>query len=145
MWTVILSDVSFANGLGLKTQLGSVISMADKERCANIVYYALSGLPCISRSVAAAAVNVLLNAVAMRMVVMKTLSKLLHRNDEINAYFSSRTLFDALTNNSHSAERRLQTDVFALKQSYKKKELRRSGYFPVRENAADVLLSELLF
>lgn len=45
---------------------------------------------------------------------------------------------------SNIAERQLQTVVCYLKESYEKGELRRTGWIPGKENAADVLTKELL-
>lgn len=57
---------------------------------------------------------------------------------------NSRTLFNVLRKSSNTAERRLQIDIFVLKESYKKRELKRIGWTKVSKNTADLLTNELL-
>lgn len=54
MRVVVISEACFANAPGLKSQLGYVISIADKERSANIVHYGSSRCHRVTRSAIAA-------------------------------------------------------------------------------------------
>lgn len=141
---VVISDASFANAPGLKSQLGFVILMADENRTANIVHYGSCRCHRVTRSVMASEVHALIHAVDIGMIVRDALNELLNRNVEMEAFVDSRTLFNVVTKNSNTAERRLQIDIFALRESYKNGELKRIGWIKGNENPADVLTKELL-
>lgn len=49
----------------------------------------------------------------------------------------SRALFDVITRDAMTAEKRLKIDVLALGESYDKKELCRIAWIPVTSNPAD--------
>lgn len=73
MHLVVLSGASFANATNLKSQVGYVILIANKLRCANVVHYASSRYHRESRSMIASEVHALLHALDMGMVIRKKL------------------------------------------------------------------------
>lgn len=123
MRLVLLLDASFATAPGPKSLIAYVISMMDKSGSAYTVHYASSQCHHVLRSLMAAQVHVLVLALDMGMVVVEPLSELLHLNVEMEACVDSRTLFNFVTGNSNTAERRIQIDALALKESYKKERL----------------------
>lgn len=127
MRIVVISDASFANAPGLKSQLGYVILTADKEKCANIIHYSSCGCHRDWRSDIATEVHALVHTVDKGMLIKETLIKLMNRELEMESYIDGRTLFSVITKNSSTAERHLQIDAFLLKESYQNEEWKRIG------------------
>lgn len=107
MRIVLISDASFASSPSLKRQFGYVIPMLDKERFANIINYSSCSCHRASRSVIATEVHALVHAVDMGMLIKETISKVMSQEIAMEAYVDSGALFNIITRNSSTAERRL--------------------------------------
>lgn len=116
MRVVIMSDASFANARGGKSQLGFVIAMVDKNNRANIVHYASCRCRRVARSVMAAEIHALVTAFDFAFVIADMLGEIMSRQPTIEALVDSRTLFDVIAKAGKTAERRLQIDVLAIKE-----------------------------
>lgn len=66
---VVITDDSFANAPGLKSQLGYIVLLAGDERLAYIVPYGSSRRHCVTRSVMVAEVHTLAHAIDVGMVI----------------------------------------------------------------------------
>lgn len=63
---------------------------------------------------------------------------------DIEGYVYNRTFFNVISKGSNTPERSLQIDVFRFRESYKRGELKKLEWIPGTENAADVLIKEVL-
>lgn len=88
--------------------------------------------------------HALIHAVDMGMVIKKTLSELPGQEVELKAYADSRKLFTMVAKEGNITECQLQIDVFTLKESNQKGELRPIGWTPGKKSAADVIKRDIL-
>lgn len=111
---VVLSDASFANAPGSKRQVGPAVLMVDDRNHVDVVHYGSSRCRKVSRSVVGVEVYALVHAFDHAYMVHKTLEELLGRQVTLEAFASSRTLFNVIAKDSETVEQRLQIDVCAL-------------------------------
>lgn len=69
----------------------------------------------------------MLHAVDMGIVALHALNALQNRSAEMETFVKSSTMFNVVTMNSNTTERRMQIDIRGLKESYKKVKLKRIG------------------
>ena len=72
-------------------------------------------------------------------IIQHTLKEVLGKIVPIDAFVDSRTTFNCVAKQSGTAEKRLQIDAAAIRQSYDRGELRCLGWIPGEENPADGL------
>lgn len=106
-----LSDASFGNEVGMKSQFGFVILLTDGEKRANIVHYRSARRYRASRQVIAAEVYVLVHAFSNCYVICEVLHAFLGQHFEHEAFLDCRTLFNIFKKNSNTVEHQLQSDV----------------------------------
>lgn len=92
----------------------------------------------------AAEVHALVLAFDMAYVIQDMLHEILGRKIEIDAYVDSKTLFDVVAKDGNTSEKRLQIDIYALRESYDKGELSRLNWIPGNINPADGLTKTIL-
>lgn len=122
MPAVGVADDSFANAPGLNRQVDYVMLMADEEHRANVVQYGSSRGHCVIISIKAAEIYALIHAVNIDMIIRDALNERLRRSVGIQAFVDSWTLFNVVSKNRNTVERRLQIDIFALKENYQRGE-----------------------
>ena len=141
---IIISDAAFGNARGLRSQLGYLILLVDDTGAANIIHYASNRCKRVTRSVLAAEVHGLVLAFDHSFIIQDMIKEILGRTLDVEAYVDSKTLFDVVAKNSNTTEKRLQIDIFALKESYAKGELRKLTWIPGNNNPADALTKPIL-
>lgn len=92
----------------------------------------------------AAEVHALVCTIDQGYFAQAALEELLSRRVETESFVESSALFNVIAENSSTAGRGLQIDVWALRENYKLGELRRIGQIPERKKAADVLAKEII-
>lgn len=132
---VVLSDISIASRVGLKSQLVFVVLVAEEHCSANLVHYESRPYRRVPQSVVAAKVHALVNAIGSAYIVCKIFKKLIGRELLLRALNSISTLNNVIAEDCSTAECRLQIDLFALKERYKREKLKRFGKIQKRENA----------
>ena len=136
---VLFTYASFANAKGLKSQIGFVLVLADDSGDANIIHYGSSRCKRVTRSVMAAEIHALVYGFDNAYVARDMLEELLAKQVHIDSYVESRALFYVVTKNSSTLEKRLQIDVFALRESHARGELRYLAWVLGDQNYADGL------
>lgn len=133
----LFTDASFANAAKLKSQIGYVLVLVDKDNRANIIHYGSSRCKRVTRSVMAAEVHGLMYGFDSDFIAKDMLEEILGRSVDLDTYVYSRTLFNVIAKDSAILEKRLQIDVFSIRESHKARELRNIAWIPGKENVAD--------
>ena len=141
---VLMTDASFANASGMKSQLGYILLMADDKGDCNVLHYASNRCKRVARSVMAAELFALVIGFDYAYLVRDLILELTGIEMMIEALVDSKTVFDVIAKDAKTTERRLRIDVMALRQSYDAGELEKVGWFPGEENAADPLTKYML-
>jgi transposase InsO family protein len=135
----VFSDAGFANAANYTSQLGAVILLTDGEKNANILHWFSNKAKRITRSVAAAELYAMVQALDIAYVLAHTLERILHRKIDICAFTDSRILFNSITRLNSTAEKRLLIDLYALRESYDRRELSSITWVASEDNVADAL------
>ena len=141
---VLLTDASFANAEGMKSQLGYLVLMVDGNGNCNIVHYGSNRCQRVARSVMAAELQALVLGFDYAFVIKDLVEEILGRHVKVEVMVDSKTTFNVVAKDGKTTERRLQIDVLALRQSYDLGELDRLAWIPGSLNAADPLTKPVL-
>lgn len=115
---VLLTDESFANAEGLKSQLGYVLIMVDDSEKWKILHYDSNKCRRIARSVMAAKIQALVLGFEHAFLIKDLAEEVIGKKMDLEAMIDSSTVFYVVAKDGATTERRLQIDVFALWQSY---------------------------
>lgn len=113
----VISDAAFGNSRVFKSQLGYVILLQDKHGTANIVHNCSNRCKGATRSVLATEPHALVLAFDQAYGLRELTTEILEKNLLIEAVIDSKTLFDVVVKDRSPTEKRLQIDIFAVKQS----------------------------
>lgn len=105
---VVLSNTSFANTPGMKSQFEFVVLIVDDQNQANIVHYGSSNCHRVSRSLMVAELHMFVHTFDIAYMIRETLEELLGRQIHLEAFVDRQTLFNVISNDGRTAERRLQ-------------------------------------
>ena len=141
---ILLTDASFANAEGMKSKLGYMIAMVDKFKRCNIIHFGSNKCKRIARSVMAAEIQALVLGFDYAYVIQHLVEEIIGRTIKLEAMIDSKTVFNVVAKDGQTAEKRLQIDVLALRQSYDLGELDRIAWIPGHENPADSLTKPVL-
>jgi len=133
----MFTDASFANAANYKSQIGFVLVLTDASNRANIIHFGSSRCKRATRSVMAAEIHALVYGFDNGYVAQNFLSEILDQNVPIDGFVDSRTVFNVVAKQSSTLEKRLQIDVFALRESNTRGELRTLAWVPGSQNIAD--------
>lgn len=98
----------------------------------------------VARSVLAAEVHGLVLGFDYAFVLWEMLTELLDRDVKIEALVDSNTLFDVISKDASTTERRLQIDVLGLRVSHENEELFTIGWIAGKVNPAEGLTKTVL-
>lgn len=124
---VVVFYASIVAASSLRSHPGYVKLMARDNPLANIVQHGPSRRHRFTTSLVAAEVPALIPELDSHLLIRDALNELLRKGLEIEALVGSRALFNVVTKNGNTTERRLPTDVVVLKQTYGKEVLKRAG------------------
>ena len=141
---MLFTDASFANCDDLKSQIGFVLVLADKKNNANIVHFGSSRCKRVTRSVMAAEVHGLVYGFDSAFIEKNIIEELLGTSIPMDVYVDSKTLFNIVAKDGNTAEKRLKIDMWAIRESYDKKEIRNIYWIASSMNLADQLTKPIL-
>ena len=141
---VLLTDASFANAAGMKSQLGYLILMADDNGNCNLLHYGSNKCQRIARSVMAAEIQALVLGFDFAFLIKDLVDEILGTDMRIEALIDSKTVFNVVAKDGKTAERILQIDILAHRQSYDIGELDRIAWIPGNTNPADSFTKTIL-
>lgn len=134
----VYSDSSFANNRDSSSQLGYLIVMADASNRCNILQYRSFKSRRVTRSVLGAEVYAFAEAFDAAFIMKHDLENVLGRQVPVLAMLTdSKGLFDVITKNSITSERRLMIDLLAARQAYSRLEISDIGLVRTQYNPAD--------
>lgn len=118
--------------------------MVDAKDRANIVHYGSNKSKRVARSVLAAEMHGLTLGFDYAFVIKTMLEEIIGRTVQVEALIDSKTLFNVIAKDASTAERRLQIDALALRESYSIGELSRIGWLPGTRNPTNGLTKCIL-
>lgn len=115
---VLITDASFENSRGYKSQLGYIVLMKDSTGASNTIHYASARFNRVTRSVLAAEGHALVVGFDSSFIILEMLQEITGRTIDLEAFGDSKTLFDFVAKNGGTQEKCLRMDIYALKESY---------------------------
>lgn len=136
------SDSSFANNEDLSSQLGFIIFICDEARNCNILHYASYKARRVTRSVLGAETYAFADAFDFAYTLATDLREMTGLPLPLTMCTDSRSLFDLITKDSTSTERRLMIDISAVRSAYEKAEINTIELVESKENPADAFTKQ---
>ncbi|MEM1283154.1 MAG: reverse transcriptase domain-containing protein [Chlamydiota bacterium] len=137
LYIKVYSDASFANNPNLSSQLGYIVLLCDKfERC-NILHFTSYKSRRIVRSVLGAEVYAMADAFDYAFTLKQDLEIILNQKVPLRIITDSKSLFDIITKNSSSIEKRLMIDIKSVRHGYESMEISDIGFARSTCNPAD--------
>lgn len=134
-----MTYASFANAPGVKSQVGYIIVLLEKNDRCYIFHYGSNRCQIVCPSVSTAEMHALLLGFDYAYVLQDMLQELLGRDFSVYVMTYSKTLLNFVTNDALMSERRLQINILQVRQSCDEAEIRRMAWFPGAKNPADPL------
>lgn len=136
---LLFTDASFANTKDLKSQLGFLNILVDKHGNMNIINFGSSRCKRVTRSVMAAEIHALIYGFDHTFVLQHTLGEIYGKCIPIEGFVDSKTLFNVIARFANTLEKRLQIDVFSIRECLDNKELESLSWLPGEKNPSDPL------
>lgn len=115
MRIMVLTDASFENCRGLRSQLGFVIYMVDANGRCNEINFGSNRCKRVTCSVLASEFHYIIVGFDFAYILRNLMSDMLGREVEVETLVDSKTVFEIISKDGNSTERRLKIDVFALR------------------------------
>lgn len=133
----VFSDSSFANNKDLSSQLGYIVLLCDKHSRCNILHFSSHKSRRVVRSVLGAEMYSFADAFDFAFTAKTDLENILKKDIPLRMLTDSKSLFDIITKNSHTSEKRLQIDIQVIREAYEKHEISDVGFIRSENNPAD--------
>lgn len=115
---MVLTDTSFSNAEGMKSQLGYEILLVDQSKACKIIYYGSNKCKRVARSVVAAVVQALVLGLDYSYLVRNLAEELIGRSLPVEAMIYSRTVPNVVATDATTTESRLHINILVLRQRY---------------------------
>lgn len=113
----VYSDASFADNEDLSTQLGFLVLLCDGMDRSNILHYSSHKSRRVVRSVMGEETYSMADGTAFTLTIRYDLQKMLYTNLTVRLYTDSHCIFDVITKNTTTTEKRLMIDVQAMREA----------------------------
>lgn len=137
------SDAGFSNNSDLKSQLGILVLLKDKNDNACVIHYSSWKSRRVVRSVLAAELFAFVSSHDYCQIIAHDLHLITGKKFPVHLMTDSKSIFDTITKLSGVSEKRLMIDIAALRQSYSCGEITNIGHVLTRFNIADALTKKL--
>ena len=140
MKLIVFTDSSFANNRDYTSQIGFVITLADKNNKANIIHWSSIKCKRVTRSVLASELYGMAHGFDVGATIKSTIEKIL-RIDTLPLILctDSKSLYDCLVKLGTTQEKRLMVDLMCLRQSYERREIAEIKWINGNSNPADAM------
>ena len=136
----MFTDSSFANNYGFSSQIGFVITLANKHNKANIIYWSLIKCKRVTRSVLASELYGMAHGFDIGATIKSTLEQILRiKTLTLLLCTDSKSLYDCLVKLGTTQEKRLMVDLMCLRQSYERREITEIKWIDGDNNPADAM------
>ena len=136
---VVFTDSSFANNKDNTSQIGFVITIADKNNNANIVHWSSIKCKRVTRSVLASELYGMAHGFDHGAVIKATIEKILQISLPLVLCTDSKSLYDCLVKLGTTQEKRLMVDLMCLRQSYERRLITEIKWIDGNSNPADAM------
>lgn len=93
----------------------------------------------VTRSVMSSELHALILGFDYAFIIRNLLEEILGRKVRLDAYVDIKTVFDVISKDGNTTERRLKIDTFALRESYERGDKSKVGWIPGDASPADAL------
>ena len=137
---IVFTDSSFANNYDFSSQIGFVITLADKNNNANIIHWSSIKCKRVTRSVLASELYGMAHGFDIGATIKSTIEKILQIDTlPLVLCTDSKSLYDCLVKLGTTQEKRLMVDLMCLRQSYERREITEVKWIDGNSNPADAM------
>jgi len=135
----VYADSSFNNRENARSQLGYIIILADASNKCCIIQYSSRKSRRVTRSTSSGEAFALTDGFDAAYVLRHDLQRMINVKVPILAFTDSEILFDIITRNKMTTEKRLMIDIKAIRESYNERELSNIALIASEDNPADAM------
>lgn len=135
----IYTDGSFADNDDQTTQLGYLVLLCDNSSRCNILHYSSSKSGRVVRSTLGGETLAFANGLDFGLAVKHDLDNILNKNIPVRLFTDCKSLFDVITKNTVTTEKRLMVDIQAIREAYAKFDIHDVAWIKSEYNPADSL------
>eukprot|EP00171_Calliarthron_tuberculosum_P005221 IDg5221t1 len=136
---VVYADASFNNAKGNRSQLGYIVTLADKTGNCSILHYSSYKSSRVTRSSMAGETLAFVDAFDQAYILRHDLDRILNQFIPVIMLTDSEILFKVLTRARCTTEKRLMVDISATRQAYNDHLISNVGLISSEDNPADGL------
>jgi hypothetical protein len=136
---VVFTDASFANNKDFTSQIGYIITLADKDNNANIIHWSSTKCKRVTRSILASELYGMASGFDMAVAVKTTFEGILDMKIPLVICTDSKSLYECMIKLGTTQEKRLMVDIMALRESYERREIAEIKWIEGDTNPADAM------
>ena len=133
------ADASFSTNREHTSQLGYIVLLCDKNDNACVLHFTSYKSRRVARSLLGAETYAFADVYDFVYCVKTDLERILERRIPFNMFTDSKSLFDVITQCSHTQGRMLMIDLQSVRNAYATHEISNVGFIRGRNNPADGL------
>lgn len=133
----VFVDAVLAVNKGMSSKMGFLVTLMNKYKKWNIVYYSSLKAKRVTRRVFAAHLFVMVHGFNVASTIRFTLNEMIRCRISLRIYTNSRSCYNCITIMSRTNEKRLLIDLHMLCQAYGCSELAAFLWFPTWQNPKD--------
>jgi hypothetical protein len=134
---LVFTDASFANNKDLSSQIGYILTIADRTGNANILHWSSIKCKRVTRSILASELYAMAHGFDIAAATKSTIDKALQIDIPLVLCTDSRSLYNCLVKLGTTTEKRLMIDVMCLRQAYERREITEVKWIKGESNPAD--------
>ncbi|RFU28087.1 hypothetical protein B7463_g8248, partial [Scytalidium lignicola] len=134
---LVFTDISFVNNRDLSSQIGYIVTLANRKGNVNTLYWTLVKCKRVTHSVLASELYRIAHGFDMRVAIKSTIEGILEIDLPLVIYTDSRSLYDCLVKLGTIQEKRLMIDMMCLHQAYERRQIAEVRWIEGTTNPAD--------
>lgn len=133
------ADSSFADNEDLSTQLGYIVLICDASNKCNVLHFSSHKSRRVVRSVMGGEAYAMANGMDFTLTLRHDLESMLGNSLAVKMFTDSHCLFDVITKNTITTEKRLMIDIKSVREAYERMEVSDVAWIESKANPADPL------
>ena len=138
---LVFTDASFAKNKDFSSQIGFVITLADRNGNANLIHWSSIKCKRVTRSVLGAELYAMAHGFDAAVALKSTIDAILLDKAPLPLVLctDSKSLFDCVVKLGTTQEKRLMVDLMCIRQSYERREVTEVRWIDGPSNPADAM------
>lgn len=139
----VYADSSLADNEDLTTQLGFIVLLCDKHDRCNVLHFRSHKSRRVVRSVLGGETYAFADGMDFALALKSDIKEMTGRAFKARLFTDSKSLFDVITKNTSTTEKRLMIDIRSMREAYERLEISDVRWIKSASNPADEVLTKV--